>query len=524
MYTHSEYLWIHAGTDIDFYDLTDKSTYDEGGNPTLAYALDSGSSCIVSDTFIIGDDAFSYHGDEPYCTCNWRADKPCPSQLSIQVGSGAPQLVTLGINNIVSVDTVSPDVEGSVAIASDGTEKPTEACFPLINADEIAGKWCLTDRGGCFFNTKYLNCMAAGAIAAIVVNRDSSVITMQVTDVEPDTIHIMIGADSGQIIKDALAAGQDVTLKAGQGTGPPAPLPEYSSPDPLGVINMFTGKRDLEDSPFILADEIDIDYKNKLMYAFSVDGNIPESHVVMNYSTVEDGTYPVLGVFTFGEQYDGSSRQIFYQGDRTYIMQSTVWKGLASIWDITDDPVNPVFVSEIFAEPSCPEEEGGTVGYGGTQMHPSGDYVYLVDVYDQACGAARLSDDDLTVVRIVDISDPANPKILDDFTMYEVEGGALTLNGATWEFGPNGLTGISMTSSGFVLYDFSDPENPVPASEVYDPAENSNDFTKGVFNSRYGDDGFWYVYEKDGVDGVHGEWHQLKAVPCNMPFACQAYV
>ena len=235
-YTHKEYLWIHAGTDIDFYDLSDKSSYDEGGNPTLSYALNSGSSCIVSDTFVIGDDAYSYHGDQPYCTCNWRADAPCPSQLSIQVGSGAPQLVSLGINNIVSVDTVSPDIEGSVAIASDGTDDPTYACNPLVNPEEIAGKWCLTDRGGCFFNTKYLNCMDAGAIAAIVVNRDASVITMQVTDVQPGDIHIMIGLDSGAIIKDALAAGQEVTLKAGKGTGPPAPLPEYSSPDPLGVV------------------------------------------------------------------------------------------------------------------------------------------------------------------------------------------------------------------------------------------------------------------------------------------------
>ena len=260
------------------------------------------------------------------------------------------------------------------------------------------------------------------------------------------------------------------------------------------------------------------------MYAFSVDGNIPEAHVVMNYSTIEEGTYPVLGVFSFGEEYDGSRREIFYQGDKTFIMQSTVWKGLASIWDITDDPANPVLVSTIEASPYCSPEEGGTVGYGGTQMHPSGDYVYLVDIYDQACGAARLTDEDLTVVRVVDIKDPANPKILDDFTIEEVEGGALTLNGATWEFGPNGLTGISMTSSGFVLYDFSDPEKPVAASEVYDPAENVGDFTKGVFNSRYGDDGFWYVYEKDGTDGVHGEWHQLKALPCSMPVACRPYV
>ena len=70
----------------------------------------------------------------------------------------------------------------------------------------------------------------------------------------------------------------------------------------------------------------------------------------------------------------------------------------------------------------------------------------------------------------------------------------------------------------------ADPENPVPASEVYDPAENTNDFTRGVFGARYGDDGFWYVYEQDGEDGVHAEFHQLKAVPCDMPEYCLDYM
>ena len=64
----------------------------------------------------------------------------------------------------------------------------------------------------------------------------------------------------------------------------------------------------------------------------------------------------------------------------------------------------------------------------------------------------------------------------------------------------------------------------MPASEVYAPAENTNDFTRGVFNARYGDDGYWYVFERDGVDGVHGEFHQIKSVPCDMPFACRPYV
>ena len=65
-----------------------------------------------------------------------------------------------------------------------------------------------------------------------------------------------------------------------------------------------------------------------------------------------------------------------------------------------------------------------------------------------------------------------------------------------------------------------DPLNPFAATDVYDPAENRNDFTAGVFNAVYGDDGSWYVYERDGVDGVHAEFHQIQLVPCELKDIC----
>ena len=94
------------------------------------------------------------------------------------------------------------------------------------------------------------------------------------------------------------------------------------------------------------------------------------------------------------------------------------------------------------------------------------------------------------------------------------------MNGANWVFGPNYITAIPMTSSGMVWYDFSDPLNPVAVSDVYDPAANEDDFTKGVISAVYGDDGYWYVYEKDGEDGVHGLFHQIQLVPCDLKDIC----
>jgi hypothetical protein len=523
-YEHKEYMWVHNGRNIDMYDVSDKTTFDQQGNPTLAYTVDSGSSCIVGDTFVIGDDFYTYHGNEPFCTCIWSPSAPCPSQLSIKI-DGQETLVTLGINSVIPVDTVSPDLIGSAALAfSDGLPgngPAEEVCSPVVNIADVAGKICVINRGGCTFQSKHDRCLAAGGIGTIVVNRDNGVITMNVRDIEPQEVLIMIGRDSGDLITDALNMGKTVTLQVGRGTGPRAPLPEYSSPDPFGVVNVFTGKRDLLVSPFILADDIGVDWQRKLMYVFDVDGAIPEVNLVLNYTTTVDGAFPVVGSFSTGQEKDGSYRYIFYQGEKVYMLESSGWIGQVYIYDITGDKAaNPELLSNISA-PTC---DGANPGFGGTQVHPGGEYIYLVDTYDAECGTLvnRRGENDVQVHEVWNVKDPSNPFKVNTFSMLEVEGGALTLNGAHWEFGPGDIAGISMTSSGFVLYDFSDPVNPVPASVVYDPAVNTNDFTRGVFQAAYGDDGFWYVYERDGADGVHGIWHQLKAVPCSQ-LGCPNY-
>lgn len=520
-WTHTEYMWLHSGRDIDFYDLTDKTTFDPTGNPTLAFTVPSGTSCIVGQTFVIGDNFFTYHGNEPECTCVWTPNAPCPSRLSF-TADGVERLIKIGANSITSVDNVTPDLIGKVGQALDGTDKPTEACYELINPEEVAGKYCLTDRGGCYFQTKYDMCKNAGAIGTLVTNRDSSTITMSVRDVTPGDILIMIGKPDGLDIRAALDSGKDVTLAAGKGVGPPAPLPEYSAPDPMGVMNWYTGKRDITSSPFILADHMEVDYKRKLLYAFAIDGNEPETHMVMNYTTSENGQFPVVGVFTTGDGtiYDGSRRYIFYQGDNTLMAESAGWISKVQFYDI-NDPINPVLLSSVDVPEACSAEEGAVLGFDGIQVHPEGRYVYFIDTKDDACSevdgfrSALFNSVDTTEVQVWDLINPRFPRMVNKFFIEEVEPDALVLNGSHWEFGPNNLVGISMTSAGFILYDFTDPVNPVPASEVYDPAENTQDFTKGVFDSVYGDDGFWYVYEKDGVDGIHGEWHQLKGVPCS---------
>jgi hypothetical protein len=59
---------------------------------------------------------------------------------------------------------------GLVAVANDGVGTGREACAPLVNASEVAGKIALVDRGTCTFTVKVANAQAAGAIGVIVAN------------------------------------------------------------------------------------------------------------------------------------------------------------------------------------------------------------------------------------------------------------------------------------------------------------------------------------------------------------------
>jgi hypothetical protein len=516
-YNHKEYLWIHSGRNIDLYLLDGLKP---GEAPTLTSSINSGSSCYTADSFIIGDDVYTYHGNSQFCTCFWRPSNPCPSELKIQY-PGVTKQIKLSSNRIVPVDTV-PDVTAPMAIpVADGVDgsPPNYACTPLINADEMKGKFCLADRGGCLFQDKYDNCIGAGAVAAIVVNRSDAIFQMGVTVVAPTVPFFMIGKGDAQELKDQVAMGKTVILTAGQRTGPPFPLPQFSSPDPLGVVNIFTGKRDLDTAPFLLAETMLYDYKNKLLYAFGIDGIRPQINIIMNATAVVDGTYPVIGSFPSTD--NRSSWSMLINDAGTFIIEMDPWNDKFYMWDL-NNPTSPRIVATTFLTKWCPLSNWR---YSGPiQVHPSGNYAYAAMGLRQPASVCGDGDGDGIggdyMQEIYDVSNPYFPRYIRSFPMNAVEQGAVTLNGGSWAWGPNGLAGISSTSGGFFLFDFSNPLFPVQASEVYDPAENQNDFTRGVLDSRYGDDGFWYLYELDGESGTAGEFHQLKAVPCGLPDSC----
>lgn len=128
------------------------------------------------------------------------------------------------------LDTVG--ITGDVVLANDGTGTATDACEPLINTGQVAGKIALVDRGNCYFVTKVKNAQNAGATGVIVVNNQGDqIITMGGNDPTITIPSVFIGQTDGNTIKGELATGVNATIKAAGDT-----IPARDSDFDSGVI------------------------------------------------------------------------------------------------------------------------------------------------------------------------------------------------------------------------------------------------------------------------------------------------
>lgn len=93
------------------------------------------------------------------------------------------------------------------------------ACEELVNADEVAGKIALIDRGDCEFGLKVLNAEKAGAVAAIVFNSaanagaGTSVMGAGAVGSQVTIPSVMLSYEDGQLLRAAAEAGTlNITL------------------------------------------------------------------------------------------------------------------------------------------------------------------------------------------------------------------------------------------------------------------------------------------------------------------------
>jgi len=109
------------------------------------------------------------------------------------------------------------NVTGDLVLGDDGTSPPNSpfnACEPLINGPDVAGKIAVVDRGTCSRAIKVKNCQDAGAIAVVVVDTLPGCPAVGMSGYDPDIVipSVQVTADDGNAIKAQIAGGVNATL------------------------------------------------------------------------------------------------------------------------------------------------------------------------------------------------------------------------------------------------------------------------------------------------------------------------
>lgn len=105
------------------------------------------------------------------------------------------------------LDVVGP-VTGDLAVT-----EPLNACTPLTNPGDIAGKIAFAQRGACAFVDKYINAQDAGATGLVVFNNTGGPPIVMAGNVATATIPaVFITLADGEDIFDAIAGGATVNV------------------------------------------------------------------------------------------------------------------------------------------------------------------------------------------------------------------------------------------------------------------------------------------------------------------------
>ena len=106
-------------------------------------------------------------------------------------------------------------ITNELVLVHDGVNVGSDACEPILNAVQLAGKIALIDRGSCPFTQKVKAAQDAGAIGAVVVNNlpGNKVSTMGGEDPTIVIPATMISLEDGNAIKGGLIAGVHVAMR-----------------------------------------------------------------------------------------------------------------------------------------------------------------------------------------------------------------------------------------------------------------------------------------------------------------------
>lgn len=155
---------------------------------------------VVWDGFAVTALSYSFLAGTPTMFVN--SPPSLPSTIALGTAVFGPGLTDTGVT-------------GDVVLVNDGTGTTTDACEPIINGAQVAGKIALIDRGACTFVSKAQRAEAVGAIAVVIANNvaGSTPITLGGTDPGITIPVVSITLADGNAIKAELGTGVNVTLR-----------------------------------------------------------------------------------------------------------------------------------------------------------------------------------------------------------------------------------------------------------------------------------------------------------------------
>ncbi len=103
-------------------------------------------------------------------------------------------------------------INSESVLVDDGAAPTTDACEPIVNTAELAGKIAVIDRGTCTFISKVNTAKAAGAIGVIIINNTAGAPFAMSGTGNPGIPAVMISQADGNLLKDKLMAGDKLNV------------------------------------------------------------------------------------------------------------------------------------------------------------------------------------------------------------------------------------------------------------------------------------------------------------------------